>query len=298
YNTVDATLWYFEAARALIEASGDTDFVRENLYPVFVEIINWHERGTRYRIHMDDDGLLYAGEPGVQLTWMDAKIGDWVVTPRTGKPVEIQALWYNALSVMNDLANLFGDAANAARFGSMAARAKESFNRQFWNEEAGCLYDVIDGEMRDGSIRPNQIFAVSLPHSMLDEERARRMLAVAERDLLTPVGLRSRAPGDPGYIGRYEGGVRSRDGVYHQGTVWAWLIGPFISAFLRINGKSKGSRKRARQLLEGFGAHLHEAGLGQVSEIFDGDAPHNPRGCIAQAWSVAEILRALEECAG
>ncbi len=298
YNTVDATLWYFEAARALIEASGDTDFVRENLYGVFVEIINWHERGTRYRIHVDDDGLLYAGEPGVQLTWMDSKIGDWVVTPRTGKPVEIQALWYNALSVMNDLANLFGDAANAGRFGAMAARAKESFNRQFWNEEAGCLYDVIDGETGDGSIRPNQIFAVSLPHSMLDEEGAQRVLAVVERDLLTPVGLRSLAPGDPGYIGRYEGGVHSRDGAYHQGTVWPWLIGPFISAFLRVNGKTAASRKRARQLLEGFRTHLHEAGLGQVSEIFDGDPPHSPRGCIAQAWSVAEILRALEECGG
>ncbi|MGH9835237.1 MAG: amylo-alpha-1,6-glucosidase [Blastocatellia bacterium] len=297
YNTVDATLWYVEAIRALTEHTSDYEFVRANLYDVLVDIINWHERGTRYQIHVDEDGLLFAGEPGVQLTWMDAKIGDWVVTPRIGKPVEIQALWYNALRAMEEFANRFGDGANAERFGSIAARAKESFNQQFWNEAMGCLYDVVDGEVGNGSIRPNQIFAVSLRHTMLDDERAKRVVEVVERELLTPVGLRSLAANDPQYIGRYGGDMRSRDGAYHQGTVWAWLIGPFISAYLKVNGNGKAARKQARVWLAGFGEHLYDACLGQVSEIFDGDAPHAPRGCVAQAWSVAEILRAAVEAA-
>jgi predicted glycogen debranching enzyme len=297
YNTVDATLWYVEAVRALVEHTGDYEFVRANLYDTLVDIINWHERGTRYQIHVDDDGLLFAGEPGVQLTWMDSKIGDWVVTPRTGKPVEIQALWHNALCAMEGFANRFGDGANAERFNSMAARAKESFNRQFWNEAAGSLYDVVDGEVDDGSIRPNQIFAISLRHTMLDNERAKRVVEVVERELLTPVGLRSLAANDPQYVGQYGGDMRSRDAAYHQGTVWAWLIGPFISAYLKVNGVSKASRKQARAWLAGFNEHLFNECLGQVSEIFDGDAPHAPRGCVAQAWSVAEILRAAVEVA-
>jgi predicted glycogen debranching enzyme len=297
YNTVDATLWYVEAIRALVEHTGDYEFVRANLYDTLVDIINWHERGTRYQIHVDDDGLLFAGEPGVQLTWMDSKIGDWVVTPRTGKPVEIQALWHNALCSMEDFANRFGDGANAERFNSMAVRAQESFNRRFWNEAMGCLYDVVDGEVSDGSIRPNQIFAVSLRHTMLDNERAKRVVEVVERELLTPVGLRSLAANDPQYVGRYEGDMRSRDAAYHQGTVWAWLIGPFISAYLKVNGASKAARKQARAWLAGFNEHLLNECLGQVSEIFDGDAPHAPRGCVAQAWSVAEILRAAVEAA-
>ncbi len=295
YNTVDATLWYVEAIRALVEHTNDYDFVRENLYDVMLEIINWHERGTRYQIHVDEDGLVFAGEPGVQLTWMDAKVGDWVVTPRIGKPVEIQALWYNALCGMEELANKFGDQANADRFGSMAARAKVSFNRQFWNESAGCLYDVVDGHVRDGSIRPNQTLAVSLRHSMLDAESSRRVVEVVERELLTPAGLRSMATNDPQYIGRNEGDIRSRDGAYHQGTVWAWLIGPFISAYLKVNGNDRVARRQARAWLAGFSEHLGDACLGQVSEIFDGDAPHRPRGCVAQAWSVAEILRVAVE---
>jgi predicted glycogen debranching enzyme len=291
YNTVDATLWYIEAIRALAEETGDLDFVREKLYEAMAGIIDWHQRGTRYRIHADDDGLLFAGEPGVQLTWMDAKVGDWVVTPRIGKPVEIQALWYNALCSIRDFAEAFGDERNAGRFAAMAAQAKESFNQQFWNEAAGSLYDVVDGGMRDGSIRPNQIFAVSLHHTMLDEERARCVVDVVERELLTPYGLRSLAPGDPHYIGRYEGDMRSRDGAYHRGTVWPWLIGPFISAYLKANAKDKSARRKAKKWLAGFNDHLEDACLGQVSEIFDGDAPHRPRGCVAQAWSVAEILR-------
>lgn len=291
YNTVDATLWYFEAVRALIQHTNDYDFVRANLYEALIDIINWHLNGTRYQIHIDTDGLLFAGEPGVQLTWMDARIGEWVVTPRIGKPVEIQALWFNALRVMEELANKFNDGPNARRFAEMAEKAKEGFNRQFWNDAISCLYDIVDGEMRDASIRPNQIFAASLHYSMLNVEQAKQVVAVVERELLTPVGLRSLSPNDPQYIGIYQGDMRSRDSAYHQGTVWAWLIGPFITAYLKANGKTEAARKQARQWIDGFLPHLSEAGLGQVSEIFDGDAPHAPRGCAAQAWSVAELLR-------
>ncbi|MEK7832334.1 MAG: amylo-alpha-1,6-glucosidase, partial [Acidobacteriota bacterium] len=274
YNTVDATLWYFEAVRALLAHTGDYDFVRANLYEVLKDIIAWHELGTRYRIHVDEDGLLFAGEPGVQLTWMDAMVGDWVVTPRIGKPVEIQALWYNALCVMAELAAKFSDTPNIERFALMAERAKESFNQKFWNEAAGCLFDVVDGDARDGSIRPNQIFAASLHHSMLHNDHARQVVAVVERDLLTPVGLRSLSPSDPNYIGIYQGDTLSRDGAYHQGTVWPWPMGAFITAYLKANGRSKAARKQAGKWVDGFLPHLNEACLGQVSEIFDGDAPH------------------------
>jgi predicted glycogen debranching enzyme len=296
YNTVDATLWYFEAVRALLAHTNDYDFARANLYEILKDIIAWHERGTRYNIHVDEDGLLFAGEHGVQLTWMDAKVGDWVVTPRIGKPVEIQALWFNALRVMAELAAKFGELSNAERFSSMAERTKESFNRQFWNEAADCLYDVVNGETRDASIRPNQIFAVSLNNSMLDNERAKQILAVVERELLTPVGLRTLSPNDPNYVGVYQGDIRSRDGAYHQGTVWPWPMGAFLTAYLKANGKSKTPRNFVRKWLDEFLPHLNSACLGQVSEIFDGDAPHTPRGCVAQAWSVAELLRvAVEE---
>jgi predicted glycogen debranching enzyme len=295
YNTVDATLWFFEAGRALLQYTGDYEFVRRNLYGVLKEIVEWHVRGTRYRIHVDEDGLLFAGEDGVQLTWMDARVGERVITPRTGKAVEIQALWYNALRVMESLARVLGFVEDERKFGAMAARARESFDRQFWNEEAGCLYDVVDGEARDGSIRPNQIIAASLTHSMLSPERARHVIAVVERELLTPYGLRSLAASDPQYRGRYEGGPESRDGVYHQGTVWAWLMGPFITAYVKAHGRSPESKRRAARWLAPFGEHLADAGLGHVSEIFDGEAPHAPRGCVAQAWSVAELLRAAVE---
>ncbi|MCI0339077.1 MAG: glycogen debranching enzyme N-terminal domain-containing protein [Acidobacteria bacterium] len=301
YNTVDATLWYFEAVRALLQHTNDYKFVHENIYEGMVEIINWHERGTRYHIHVEDDGLLYAGEPGVQLTqltqltWMDARVDDWVVTPRVGKPVEIQALWYNALRVMEDLASRYGDEANKDRFCAMAARARDSFNRKFWNEEIGCLYDVIDGETHDGSIRPNQIFTISLTHPVLDPDRAQRVVEVVEAELLTPVGLRSLSPNDPQYRSRYEGDIRSRDGAYHQGTVWPWLIGPYISAYLKVMGNTKVNRKQAKKWLAAFSDQLTTSGLAQVSEIFDADSPHRPGGCIAQAWSVAELLRVMIE---
>jgi predicted glycogen debranching enzyme len=299
YNTVDATLWYFEAVRALLDYTSDYEFVKAHLYAALVDIIDWHVRGTRFGIRVDADGLLRSGEEGAQLTWMDAKVGDYVVTPRRGKAVEIQALWYNALRVMADLAGKFGDAVNEKRCREMAARAKRSFNEQFWNEEVGCLYDVVDGESRDAAMRPNQIFAVSLAHSMLSRERARQVVEAVERYLLTPFGLRSLAENDPHYIARYEGGPWQRDTSYHQGTVWAWLMGPFITAYVKVNAQTAARANRARARAGGwlaaFQDHLSDAGLGHVSEIFDADAPHTPRGCVAQAWSVGELLRAAVE---
>jgi predicted glycogen debranching enzyme len=295
YNTVDATLWYFEAVRALLAYTNDYEFVRDDLYGVLTGIIEWHVRGTRYGIRVCEDGLLSAGVAGVQLTWMDAKVGDWVVTPRRGKPVEIQALWYNALKFMEELAAHFNEEANANRYALMALRARANFNELFWNDDASSLFDVVDGDVRDASIRPNQIFAASLHHSMLSREHARRILETVERELLTPYGLRSLAPGDPQYRPRYEGDSLSRDGAYHQGTVWAWLIGPFITAYTKAHDNSNEAREQARAWLANFHTHLSEAGLGHISEIFDGDAPHNPNGCIAQAWSVAEVLRAAVE---
>jgi predicted glycogen debranching enzyme len=295
YNTVDATLWYFEAVRALVAYTADSEFVRANLYGVLREIVEWHVRGTRYGIRVDDDGLLAAGEEGAQLTWMDAKVGDHVITPRRGKPVEIQALWYNALRVMEGLARAFGFTDDERKYAAMASRARDSFNGQFWNEEAGCLYDVLDGAARDASLRPNQIFAASLPHSMLSDERARRVVETVERELLTPYGLRSLAPADSQYSGRYGGGPAERDAAYHQGAVWAWLIGPFVTAYLRVHGRTPESVAHARTLLDPLLIHLKDACLGHISEIFEGDAPHAPRGAVAQAWSAAELLRALVE---
>ena len=294
YNTVDATLWFFEAVRAYLSHTSDAAFVRMHIFPKLKEIIEWHVRGTRHGIKLDGDGLLRCGEAGVQLTWMDAKIGDWVVTPRHGKPVEIQALWYNALCVMEMLASSM-DPDSAALYRNLAARAKESFEPLFWNENAGCLFDVVNNDHSDAAIRPNQVFAVSLPHSMLSEERARQVVKTVQRELLTPLGLRTLAPGDANYRPHYQGGVWERDSAYHQGTVWPWLLGPFITAYLKAEKNTTAARKTAVQWLRGFEAHLSEAGLGQVSEIADADAPHSPRGCIAQAWSVAELLRAATE---
>jgi predicted glycogen debranching enzyme len=293
YNTVDATLWFFEAVRSLLQYTNDYDFVQARLYDGMKDIIAWHVRGTRYNIHLDRDGLLDSGEPGVQLTWMDAKVGDWVVTPRHGKPVEIQALWYNALRLMQSLASQFGEKDNSEQYGQLAARTHQSFNVQFWNDEAGCLYDVVDGDNRDASVRPNQVIAVSLTHSMVSKQRAKSILRIVERELLTPRGLRTLSPKDRQYCGRYEGNSLNRDGAYHQGTVWPWLMGPYITANVKTFGAN--GRKVAAEWLNSFQEHFEEACLGQVSEIFDADPPHAARGCIAQAWSVAELLRAAME---
>lgn len=295
FNSVDATLWFFEAARAYATATGDYDFVRQELYPVFNQIIEFHIKGTRYNIKVAEDGLLNAEAPGTQLTWMDAKIGDFVVTPRSGKAVEIQALWYNALRIMEDVASRLGNEVRREKYSRMASLASETFNRVFWNSDAGCLYDVVNGGAADSSIRPNQIFAVSLDYCMLSAERARAVVERVERELLTPVGLHTLSPADTRYRARYEGDQFNRDCAYHQGTVWPWLLGPFVAAYVKVNGGSAESRARAHDLLRGIGRHLTEAGLGQISEIFDGDPPHHPRGCFAQAWSVAEVLRALCE---
>lgn len=290
YNTVDATLWFFEAARAYLQYSKDEAFVREVLYPRLVESMDWHLRGTRYGIHAEEDGLLAAGAPGVQLTWMDAKVGDWVVTPRHGKPVEIQALWYNAIRTLGELADRFGDQTTAEQMENLAPRARKSFLEQFWDPGRGYLLDNTG----DATIRPNQIIAASLHYTMLDEAQASAVVETVERHLLTPLGLRSLSPADPAYHGRYIGGVRERDSAYHQGPVWLWLMGPFLTAYARLHPESP----RLREWFDGLRGHLREGGIGQFSEIADADPPHTPRGCFAQAWSVAEVLRAAAETQG
>ncbi len=287
YNTVDAALWFFEAIRQYFEATKDTETLAR-LYSVLAQIISAHVQGTRYHIHVDEaDGLLYAGEKGVQLTWMDAKVGDWVVTPRIGKPVEVNALWYNALKTMARFAPLLGKSAQP--FLTMAARVRESFGK-FWNPASGYCFDVIDTPDigNDTSLRPNQIFAVALPESPLSPEQQKAVVDVCARRLLTSHGLRSLAPGELGYQGHYGGGPRERDGAYHQGTVWGWLLGPFVLAHLRVYG----DRQAAERFLEPMGTQITARGLGTLGEIFDGDAPFPPRGCIAQAWTVGEVLRA------
>ena len=294
YNTVDATLWFFVAIYKYLAYTKDEKFVRDELLPILRDIIAWHERGTRYNIRVDHDGLLSAGAPGVQLTWMDAKVGDWVVTPRSGKAVEINALWYNALAIYAELAQRLGDKAEAQMFMQRAEQVRAKFNEVFWNEATGALYDYIENDHRDAAIRPNQIFALSLPFVLLDQEKARRVLLTVEQKLYTPMGLRSLAPDDAGYRPHYGGDQWTRDSAYHQGTVWSWLLGPYISALVRVEGEA--GKARARQVIENLKPHLRDAGLGTVSEIFDAEAPHAPRGCMAQAWSVGELLRAyLEE---
>ncbi|MBK1645710.1 glycogen debranching protein [Thiocapsa imhoffii] len=286
YNTVDAALWYLEAWRAYLAVSADWDALAA-VFPVLESIIAQYRSGTRYGIVMDPrDGLVRAGEPGVALTWMDAQVGDWVVTPRIGKPVEINALWYQGLCTMAACAARLGR--DGAPYRDLAARTRDGFAR-FVRPDGLGLYDVLDGpDGDDARIRPNQIFAVSLSHSPLAPAEQAAVVATCARHLLCSYGLRSLAPGDPDYCGRYEGDVRQRDRAYHQGTVWAWLLGPFALASHRVTGDAAA----ARSLLEPIGDHLSDAGLGSVSEIFDGDPPHDPRGCPAQAWSVACILEA------
>ncbi|MDQ3321820.1 MAG: amylo-alpha-1,6-glucosidase [Acidobacteriota bacterium] len=294
YNTVDATLWYFEAVRAYAEKTGDYHFVEKNLYEKLVNIVLWHVSGTRFQIKVDSaDGLLYAGESGTQLTWMDAKIGEFVVTPRAGKAVEIQALWFNTLKIMADFAGRFGDAADREKYLEMAAKAKQNFTEIFWNDVEECLFDVINGAEKDASVRPNQIFAVSLPHSIVEGEKGRKIVEKVEAELLTSYGLRSLSPKDENYCPVYTGTPFERDSAYHQGTIWAWLIGGFVDAYRKVHTNENETENRVAEILSGFKNHLTEAGIGQISEIFDADAPHNPRGCVAQAWSVAEVLRVI-----
>ncbi len=298
YNTADATLWYFHAIACVLahnaDDAGESDAperrrLLSDLYPVLRRIVAHHLRGTRHHIHVDpNDGLLYAGEPGVQLTWMDAKVGDWVVTPRIGKPVEINALWLHALTRMTEWATILGATADATAYRRWLSQGRASFAARFWYAARGFLYDVVDGpDGDDGSLRPNQLIATALPETPLTESQRRHILESVAQHLLTPLGLRSLAPGDEHYRGRYAGDVWQRDSAYHQGTVWPWLIGPFIDTHLAVYG----DRAQARRILEPLAAHLGTAGVGSVSEVFDGDPPHTPGGCYAQAWSVAELLR-------
>ncbi|MDQ3169188.1 MAG: amylo-alpha-1,6-glucosidase [Acidobacteriota bacterium] len=299
YHTADATLWFFHAISRYSAHTGDAGLVTE-LLPVLRRIVDAHMRGTRFGIGVDaSDGLLSQGEEGYQLTWMDAKVDGWVVTPRRGKAVEINALWYNALRLMQGWLDECGEPVEAARLRDTADRVRASFNARFWSDELGHLYDVVDVRDatggNDGTCRPNQIFAISLEHPVLDEQRWRAVVDVVEARLLTPVGLRSLAPGHPDYKPQYFGDLRTRDAAYHQGTVWGWLIGPAVDAWLKTHA---GDASRARGLLDGLIAHLDEAGTGSISEVFDAEPPYAPRGCIAQAWSVAEVLRCLWKISG
>jgi predicted glycogen debranching enzyme len=292
YNTVDATLWLFHALDAYLSATDDWPLLSE-LFDALDTSIDWHIRGTRYGIGVDaGDGLLRAGAPGVQLTWMDAKVGDWVVTPRWGKPVEISALWYRALRLMAGWAQRLGR--DTTPYASLAALAQASFAARFWYAAGGYFYDVIDVEGAlgavDSSLRPNQVLALAVAPELASAEQARSALAVVERELLTPLGLRTLAPDDPNFHGVYGGDRRSRDGAYHQGTVWPWLLGAYAVARMRAFPEEDAAAMRAR-LLGPLEAHLRTAGVGSISEVAWGAAPFTPDGCPAQAWSVAEALR-------
>jgi predicted glycogen debranching enzyme len=290
YHTADGTLWFFHALDRYVALTGDRSTLRLVL-PKLLDIVNKHLHGTRFGIHVDpDDGLLCQGAEGYQLTWMDAKVEGWVVTPRRGKAVEINGLWYNAVKLLEVWLREEGREKEAADIGAHATRASESFNRRFWYERGSYLYDVIDSpDGDDCACRPNQLLSFSLHHPVLDKSKWAAVLKIVEERLLTPVGLRSLSPDNPEYKPKYFGDLRARDAAYHQGTVWAWLIGPFIDCWLKLHPEKPAD---ARKYLAGFDRHLDEACVGSVSEIFDAEKPFTPRGCIAQAWSVAEVLRA------
>jgi len=290
YHTADATLWFFHAVARYLKVTGDRSTLAA-VVPILLDIVEHHVKGTRFGIGVDPaDGLVRQGQEGYQLTWMDAKVDGWVVTPRRGKAVEINALWYNALRLLEAWTREEGRTGDAGRLGLLAERTYRSFNERFWYAEGGYLYDVVDAETggNDTACRPNQVLAISLDHPVLDRARWAAVMEVAQHRLLTPVGLRSLAPGHPDYKAKYDGDLRARDAAYHQGTVWAWLIGPFVDAWLKLH---PGEEARARSFLQGFVPHLGEACIGSISEIFDAEAPYTPRGCVAQAWSVAEVLR-------
>ena len=293
YNTVDASLWYFYAVYQYLHynpAAEAEAFVKEQIFPHLKEIISAYEKGTDFSIYMEDDGLIHAGSGLDQITWMDVRIGDWVATPRHGKPVEINALWYNALRIMESLCEKFDEDASAYR--TRAEQVKESFNAKFWDSANQCLFDVVDGDEPDDHIRPNQVYAVSLPFSLLPEEQEKAVVALVEKELFVGCGLRSLAPDHPDYHGIYCGALAKRDAAYHQGTAWGFLLGGFFSAYMKVNHHSSSAAANAVRMLEPVRKHLTDSGcIGSISEIFDGDAPHNPRGCYAQAWSVGEVLR-------
>jgi predicted glycogen debranching enzyme len=292
YNTVDAPLWFFQAVYKYLQYTKDYRFVRQEIYEVLKDIIDCYIKGTHFNIKMDEDGLIQAGSPGVQLTWMDARIDEWVVTPRHGKPVEISALWYNALHVLKDLAYQFGD---NFPYSSLLAKIRKNFLKEFWYAPGGYLYDVVGGEGKDPALRPNQVFALSLAHTMIEPEYGRQIIRRLWQELYATYGLRSLARSHPDYKGMYTGDRVERDGAYHQGTVWSWLIGPFITAFRRLNDYSPASRIQAARFIAPFRTHLKAHGIGFISEIFDGNEPVIPRGSIAQAWGVAEVLRSYVE---
>ena len=292
YNTVDAPLWFFYAVQKLLAYTSDYAFVQQHLYPTMKEIVGCYRQGTRFGIRMAGDGLVESGEPGVQLTWMDAKVGDWVVTPRAGKTVEVNALWYNALMFMGELSAAFEE---PDLYSELASQVQASFRSAFWHETGRYLYDVVDGEIKDARIRPNQIFAVSLPYSPLPPAHARAVVQKVWQELYTPYGLRSLGSSEPEFRGRYLGDQRERDAAYHQGTVWSWLLGHFITAYCKVNDHSRASMETAARMLAPLQAHLRDHGLGSVSEIFDGAWPFAARGCFAQAWGVAELLRCWVE---
>lgn len=293
YNTVDASLWYFYAVYQYLHynpAAEAEAFVKEQIFPHLKEIISAYEKGTDFSIYMEDDGLIHAGSGLDQITWMDVRVGDWVATPRHGKPVEINALWYNALRIMESLCEKFDEDASAYR--TRANQVKESFNAKFWDSANQCLFDVVDGDEPDDHIRPNQVYAVSLPFSLLPEEQEKAVVALVEKELFVGCGLRSLAPDHPDYHGIYCGALAKRDAAYHQGTAWGFLLGGFFSAYMKVNHHSSSATANAVRMLEPVRKHLTDSGcIGSISEIFDGDAPHNPRGCYAQAWSVGEVLR-------
>lgn len=300
YNTFDATLWFFHATAEYFRTTGDWKTTRE-IYDSLRECLHWQLKGTRFGIVADPaDGLLRGGEGNTQLTWMDAKVGDVSFTPRIGKPVEVQALWFNALRTLSEFATRDGDEPTRVLCDEWSDKVHANFAAKFWNPQTGCLYDVIDGDStssqnNDASVRPNQIFAVSLPHSLLSRQQEQSVVSVVQRELLTPYGLRSLSPNDLHYRGTYGGDQWQRDGAYHQGTVWTWPIGGFLSAYLKTHEYSDDAKAQVRLWLQPLLEHLDQACVGSISEIFDGDAPHTPRGCFAQAWSVGEVLRVLSE---
>jgi predicted glycogen debranching enzyme len=294
YNTVDATLWFMNAVLQYLKYTNDFKFVQEQLWETLKTIIENYAKGTAFNIHVDSDGLL---SHGPQLTWMDASIDGQPINPRAGKAVEVQALWYNALRTMELLANKFKEKSGAEKYFQMAEKARENFVEKFWGPQKNCLFDVVTENGRDESLRPNQLIAVALNFTMLDNVKREKIVDIVHRELLTPYGLRSLAKTDPSYIGIYSGDRRSRDKAYHNGTVWPWLLGPFATAFLKVKGRTEFRREYALKnfLLPLFTDQILKAGLGTISEIFDGDSPHTPRGCVSQAWSVAEPLRAYVE---